>query len=226
MGDSTFFHSGLSALANTVYNQTPVTTIIVDNRTTGMTGHQGNPGSGLTVRRHMHLRVDIEAVVRAMGVEEVATVESRDLDGFEAAVRRAIESHKPAVVIARTPCVFVTSYAREAYRVVKEDCNGCTLCFHIGCPAIYKSDVLDEQHNRPKASIDPLACVGCGLCFDVCARQAILEGAPKTPSGINDADRLMSPIYRCSFASSVIPRRMNDHRLTSFWPGSGGRARC
>jgi indolepyruvate ferredoxin oxidoreductase alpha subunit len=114
-----------------------------------------------------------------MGVGEVATVESRDLDGFEAAVRHAIESHKPAVVIAKTPCVFVTSYAREAYRVIEEDCNGCTLCFRIGCPAINKSDVIDEQHNRPKAWIDPLACVGCGLCFDVCARQAILEGAPK-----------------------------------------------
>ena len=182
IGDSTFFHSGLPALANVVYNQTPVTTIIVDNRTTGMTGHQGNPGSGLTVHHDMHLRVDIEAVVRGMGVEEVATVESRDLDGFEAAVRRAIESRKPAVVIAKTPCVFVTSYAREAYRVVEEDCNGCTLCFRIGCPAIHKSDVMDEQHHRPKAWIDPLACVGCGLCFDVCARQAILEGALKARS--------------------------------------------
>ena len=184
IGDSTFFHSGLSALASAVYNETPITTIVVDNRTTGMTGHQGNPGSGLTAHREMHPRMDIEAVVRGMGVEEVATVESRDLDGFEAAVRHAIDSHKPAVVIAKTPCVFVTTYAREAYRVVEEDCNGCTLCFRIGCPAIHKSEVMDEKHNRPKAWIDPLACVGCGLCFDVCARQAILAGAPKAEASL------------------------------------------
>jgi indolepyruvate ferredoxin oxidoreductase alpha subunit len=179
IGDSTFFHSGLSALASAVYNETPFTTIVVDNRTTGMTGHQGNPGSGLTVHREMHPRVDIEAVVRGMGVDEVASVESRDLDGFEAAVRKAIASHKPAVVIVQSPCMFVTSYPREAYQVVEEDCNGCTLCFRIGCPAIHKSALMDEKHHRPKAWIDPLACVGCGLCFDVCARQAILAGAPK-----------------------------------------------
>jgi indolepyruvate ferredoxin oxidoreductase alpha subunit len=178
IGDSTFFHAGLPALANAIYNQTPITTIIVDNRTTGMTGHQGNPGSGLTVHRDMHTAIDIAAVARAMGIEQVTTVESSDLDGLEEAIHTAVRSNRPAVVIARTPCVFVTSQPRAAYQVVEEDCNGCTMCFRIGCPAIYKSNIMDEKHNRPKAWIDPLACVGCGLCFDVCARQAILEGAP------------------------------------------------
>ena len=179
IGDSTFFHAGLPALASAIYNQTPITTIVVDNRTTGMTGHQGNPSSGLTVHRDLHTRVDIAAVARGMGVEEVHTVRSRDLDEFEAITKQAIQSHKPAVVIVESPCMFVTSHQREAYTVVEEDCNGCTLCFRIGCPAIYKSEVMDKKHNRPKAWIDPVACVGCGLCFDVCARQAILEGAPK-----------------------------------------------
>jgi indolepyruvate ferredoxin oxidoreductase alpha subunit len=180
IGDSTFFHAGMPALANAIYNQTAFTTIVVDNRTTGMTGHQGNPNSGMTLHREMHPRVDIEQVVRGMGIDEVTTVESRELDEFEEAVKRAVKSDKPAVVIAKTPCVFVTSHPREAYTIVEEDCNGCTMCFRIGCPAIYKSEVMDEKHNRPKALIDPLACVGCGLCFDVCARQAILEGALKT----------------------------------------------
>jgi indolepyruvate ferredoxin oxidoreductase alpha subunit len=179
IGDSTFFHAGMPALANAIYNQTPLTTIVVDNRTTGMTGHQGNPASGLTLHRDLHTEVDIAQVVRGMGVEEVATVESRDLDEFESVVKKAIKSNKPAVVIAKTPCVFVTSHPRETYKIVEEDCNGCTMCFRIGCPAISKSDVMDEQHNRPKASINPVACVGCGLCYDVCARQAILEGALK-----------------------------------------------
>ncbi|MBI3359609.1 MAG: indolepyruvate ferredoxin oxidoreductase subunit alpha, partial [Chloroflexi bacterium] len=184
IGDSTFFHAGMPALASAIYNQTPFTTIVVDNRTTGMTGHQGNPGSGLTLHRELHTGVDIAAVVRGMGVEEVATVESRELDEFEAVVKKAIKSNKPAVVIAKTPCVFVASHPREAYGVVEEDCNGCTMCFRIGCPAIFKSTVMDEKHNRPKAWIDAAACVGCGLCFDVCARQAILEGALKTEASV------------------------------------------
>jgi indolepyruvate ferredoxin oxidoreductase alpha subunit len=177
IGDSTFFHSGMPPLANAVYNQTPFTTIIVDNRTTGMTGHQGNPASGITLHREIHPTVNIEQVVRGMGVEEVYAVESRDLAGFESAVKRAIASRKPAVVIAQTPCVFVTAHPRDAYRVVEEDCNGCAMCFRIGCPAISKSSALDEKYKRPKSFIDPAACVGCGLCYDVCAPQAILEGA-------------------------------------------------
>ncbi|HLB45894.1 MAG TPA: indolepyruvate ferredoxin oxidoreductase subunit alpha [Anaerolineales bacterium] len=179
IGDSTFFHAGMPPLANAIYNQTAFTTIVVDNRTTGMTGHQGNPASGMTLHRDMHPSIDIEAVVRGMGIDEVYTVESRDLDGFEDVVKKAVKSNKPAVVIAHTPCVFVTSHPREAYKVVTEDCNGCTMCFRIGCPAISKSEVLDEKYKRPKAYIDPLQCVGCGLCYDVCAPQAILEGALK-----------------------------------------------
>lgn len=184
IGDSTFFHAGMAPLASAVYNGTPFTTIVVDNRTTGMTGHQGNPASGLTLHRDTNPRVDIETLVKAMGVEEVATVDARDLDAFEAAVKKAVKSNKPAVVIARTVCVFVDSHGREAYTVVEEDCNGCTMCFRIGCPAIYKSAAMDEKHNRPKAWIDPVACVGCGLCLDVCARQAILEGASKTNGAV------------------------------------------
>ncbi|MBI5081512.1 MAG: indolepyruvate ferredoxin oxidoreductase subunit alpha [Chloroflexi bacterium] len=184
IGDSTFFHAGMPALANAIYNQTPITTIVVDNRTTGMTGHQGNPASGMTLHRDLHAEVDIAQVVRGMGIEEVVTVESRDLDEFESVVKKAIKSNKPAVVIAKTPCVFVTSHPRETYKIVEEDCNGCTMCFRIGCPAISKSEVMDEQHNRPKAVIDPVACVGCGLCYDVCARQAILEGALKQEASL------------------------------------------
>jgi indolepyruvate ferredoxin oxidoreductase alpha subunit len=179
IGDSTFFHAGLPALASAVYNGTPLTTIIVDNRTTGMTGHQGNPGSGLTLAGARGHRVDLEAVVRAIGVEQVVTVPSTRRDELEAAIKSAVKSGGTSVVIAETPCVFVSAAEREPYVVVLDDCNGCTLCFRVGCPAIYKSEAMDEKHNRPKAWIDPQACVGCGLCYDVCARQAILEGALK-----------------------------------------------
>ena len=179
IGDSTFFHAGLPALASAVYNGTPFTTIIVDNRTTGMTGHQGNPGSGLTLSGGRGHRVDIEALVRAIGVEQVVSVPSTRREELEAAIQQAVRSDRPNVVIAETPCVFVSASEREPYAVALEDCNGCTLCFRIGCPAIYKSDQLDAKTGRPKAWIDPEQCVGCGLCYDVCARQAIEPGTEK-----------------------------------------------
>jgi indolepyruvate ferredoxin oxidoreductase alpha subunit len=179
IGDSTFFHAGLPALATAVYNRTPLVLIVVDNRTTGMTGHQGNPSSGETLMGQEGERIDIAEVARAMGVQHVYEVEGRDLKGLQSVVKEALGTGETAVIIARTVCVFVASYNREPYIVVTEDCNGCTLCFRIGCPAIYKSDVLDLKTNRPKAWIDPAQCVGCGLCYDVCARQAIEPGAEK-----------------------------------------------
>jgi indolepyruvate ferredoxin oxidoreductase alpha subunit len=187
IGDSTLFHAGLPALASAVYNQTAFTIIVVDNRTTGMTGHQGNPGSGLTLGGEQGHRVDIESLVRAMGFEEVTSVASSDRDELEAAIKTAIKSGKPSVVIARTPCIFVDPVPREPYEVVEEDCNGCTLCMRLGCPAIHKSDTLDAKTERPLAWIDPQACLGCGLCYDVCARQAILEGAPKRDASMVEA---------------------------------------
>lgn len=177
IGDSTFFHAGLPALASAVYNQTPVTVVVVDNHTTGMTGHQGNPASGKTLLDLPSKQIDIATVARAMGVEYVADVEARDLKALEKAIRQALKANAPAVVVAHEVCVFEASHQREPYTVILEDCNGCTLCFRIGCPAIYKSEVMDEKHNRPKAWIDPAQCVGCGLCFDVCAHQAIEPGA-------------------------------------------------
>lgn len=179
IGDSTFFHAGLPALATAIYNRTPLVLIVVDNRTTGMTGHQGNPGSGETLKGHEGTRIDIGDVARAMGVPHVYEVEGRELKQLQSVVKDAIQTGETAVIIAHTVCVFVASHNREAYTVFADDCNGCTLCFRIGCPAIYKSEELDVKTSRPKAWIDPVQCVGCGLCFDVCARQAIEPGAEK-----------------------------------------------
>ena len=186
IGDSTFFHAGLPALANVVYNQNPFVTIIADNRTTGMTGQQGNPSSGLTLKGDLHPPIEIEPVVKALGVGFVRTVDPNNIDEFEQAVKDAIASNQPAVVIARAPCVFVAERQREAYSVELDDCNGCTLCMRLGCPAIFKADAVDEKTGRPKAGIDLLMCVGCGLCFDVCARQAIIPGEPvRVPRRMN-----------------------------------------
>jgi indolepyruvate ferredoxin oxidoreductase alpha subunit len=186
IGDSTFFHAGLAALANTVYNQGTALTIIVDNHTTAMTGHQGNPSTGVSLQQGRNNKIAFEPLVRAMGVDHAETVDPMNLDTLEEALRRCLKASqegKTVVLIADAPCVFAEdAQASPAYHVELADCNGCTLCFRIGCPAIYLSDEFDEKHDRPKAYIDPAMCFGCDLCAQVCARGAILPGMIEQPT--------------------------------------------
>jgi indolepyruvate ferredoxin oxidoreductase alpha subunit len=174
IGDSTFFHAGLPALANMIYNQGNFLTIIVDNHTTAMTGHQGNPGSGWTLQGTQSQKIDFVKLAEAMGVEVVEKADPTDLKSFEAAVQRCLDSERPAVLVAEAPCVFADYEKHAVYTVDEDICNGCTLCFRVGCPAIGPSETIDEKTGRPKAAIDPLLCTGCDLCAQVCARGGIV----------------------------------------------------
>ncbi len=176
IGDSTFFHTGMPALANVAYNQSNVLTIILDNRTTGMTGHQQNPGTGYTLQMQEVPPLDLEPLVRALGIERVKTVPAFDVRAVEETIKEFLQAEGPSVLIARDECALLPS-ARQKWlplRVIADKCNGCTLCFRVGCPAILKSDELDEKTQRPKALIDPLLCTGCEVCAQVCPRDAIL----------------------------------------------------
>ena len=176
IGDSTFFHTGIPALINVAYNHSNVITIIMDNRITGMTGHQENPGTGYTLQRQPAREIDIEAVVRAIGIDKVLTVNAFDVKTIEKTLKEWLKSEEPAVLITREECALLPS-ARTRWvplEVIPEKCNGCTLCFRIGCPAILKSDQLDPRTNRPLALIDPLLCTGCEICAQICPRDAIL----------------------------------------------------
>jgi indolepyruvate ferredoxin oxidoreductase alpha subunit len=176
IGDSTFFHAGMPALANIVYNRGASTVLILDNDITAMTGQQENPGSGVTLQGAPGQKIDIEAVVRGMGVQDVFVVNAFEEPEVEAAIKQALAiKDRPSVVIAKGPCVFLPDYPEKFIDEVDEvKCNGCSLCFRVGCPAIFKGEI-DATTNKPKAVIDPLLCVGCDICLQVCPRDAIFR---------------------------------------------------
>ena len=187
IGDSTFFHAGLPALANIVYNNGVATTIILDNHTTGMTGGQDNPSTGHTLQGDESPRIDIEGVVRALGVQDVWHVDAFDTKAVERAIKAAVAvNDRPSVVIVEGACTLIAKYPqgeeftrKSVVAVDVEACNGCALCFRVGCPAILKSRATDTKTGRPLAEIDPLLCTGCDVCLQVCPRDAIYRPEPE-----------------------------------------------
>lgn len=176
IGDSTFFHTGMSALLNVAYNKSKLITMIVDNRTTAMTGHQDNPGTGKTAQGEDTIRIEMEPLVRALGIDHVYTVNPFDLAETEAAFDACLDLNEPSVIISRAPCALLSDVRKE-WRPLKVDldrCVACGMCLQVGCPAITKSDEIYERTKRRKTAIDPLLCTGCEICAQVCPRDAIL----------------------------------------------------
>jgi indolepyruvate ferredoxin oxidoreductase alpha subunit len=175
LGDSTFFHTGMPALLNVAYNRSNVITIIMDNRITGMTGHQENPGTGLTLQQKETVAIELEPLVRALGIPRVMTVDALDVDSIEKTLKGWLKEEGPGVLITRHACALLPEERREwmSLKVLEEKCNGCTVCFRIGCPAILKSEINDLKYNRPLAEIDASMCTGCEICARVCPRDAI-----------------------------------------------------
>lgn len=185
IGDSTFFHSGINALLNVVYNRSAVTTVILDNRITGMTGHQQNPGTGRTLQGQETEQVELEPLVRALGVRHVQTLPAYEVKAIEKKLKEFVSLDEPSVLIVVEPCALLPEVRKrwEPLEVLSDQCNGCTLCFRIGCPAILKSEELDEKTRRPKALIDASMCTGCGVCAEICPRQAIPFKTAKVEAG-------------------------------------------
>lgn len=167
IGDSTFFHSGLTGLANVAYNKSNATVIIADNRTTGMTGHQENPGSGKTLKGEDTVMVDIPKVCEAMGIDKVVEVNPLNLKEMKKAVDDAMKTEEPMVIVTKWPCALLKEQPKPAgyCKVDQDKCRQCEACMKIGCPAISKND--------GKIVIDDTMCNGCELCTQLCAFNAI-----------------------------------------------------
>jgi indolepyruvate ferredoxin oxidoreductase alpha subunit len=169
IGDSTFVHSGLTGMANLVYNKGVTAVIVLDNGVTAMTGHQPNPASSWRLGGKpgdMEPTLNIEAVCRAMGVSDVVVVDACDLKAMDAALEGRKSNTRPAVIIVRGPCSMVDRRKRGSYRVT-EDCVRCKTCFKLGCPAL---SIEDEA-----VVILDFLCTGCGICAQVCPKKAIRE---------------------------------------------------
>jgi indolepyruvate ferredoxin oxidoreductase, alpha subunit len=175
IGDSTFFHTGIPALLNAVYNQSPFVTIIMDNRITGMTGHQENPGTGRTLQGKPAPITEFEPLVRALGVKHVRTIDAFEVDEIEKTLKEYLKLDEPSVLITVEPCALLPEGRKRwtPLEVTDDKCNGCALCFRLGCPAILKSEEMDEHFQRPKAVIDATVCTGCEVCAQICPRDAI-----------------------------------------------------
>ncbi len=182
VGDSTFFASALPGLVNAVYNKHPVCLVVLDNRTTAMTGHQPHPGTGVTGMQEHVDPLDIEEVSRGLGVKYVKTINPFDsIAGLVGEVREMVkwtrENSAPAVLVSKAPCALLTAADRRKtgdfppkYYVDSEVCNACKRCLNrLSCPAMY------EDPESGKAVIDETLCNLCGTCVSVCPQGAIKQ---------------------------------------------------
>jgi len=179
LGDSTFFHTGINSLLDVAYNKGNSINIILDNRITGMTGHQQNPGTGYTLQGLETEIVDIEALVKACGIKNVRVVNPNDLKAMKETIDWAYALKEASVIITRWPCV-LKKFSKEdkeefqgafqdKCKVDEEKCIGCKKCLSVGCPAISFDKAVK------KSNIDKGLCVGCGVCAQVCPVNAIAK---------------------------------------------------
>ena len=163
IGDSTFFHSGITPLIDAFYNAVEGMVVVLDNRTTAMTGHQGHPGTGLRADRSQGPSVDIQKVCEGIGVRCV-TVDATDYKALDAAIKDEAKAPGLGVIVALAPCVLMTREKPGEVVVDEERCNLCGVCVDLGCPAMAPGEVAMSIAET---------CTGCGLCIEVCRRGSL-----------------------------------------------------
>ena len=166
IGDSTFMHSGITALSDIVYNKGANTVIILDNSITGMTGHQDNPTTGKTIRGEATKQVDLIRLCEGLGVEHITVADPFDVKGFEEVVKREVARDEVSVIIAQRPCALLKGVRYTGHAAISDKCKKCKMCLKLGCPAI-------RAEADGSVTIDATQCNGCGLCVGVCPFGAI-----------------------------------------------------
>ncbi len=166
IGDSTFVHSGITGMIDAVYNNLNTKILIVDNSTTGMTGHQPHPGTGRTIYDEPTYKLDYEVLARACGVQNVVTVNTMDLKAVEQVIKEQMAKDGVSLIVAKEPCALITKTKKPKY-FISEKCKNCKACVKLGCPAIV--------NKKDGPFIDPALCVGCGVCVQVCKFDAICK---------------------------------------------------
>lgn len=167
IGDSTFLHTGVNSLINMVYNKSTGTVIILDNSTTGMTGHQDHAATGLTLKGEATYSIDLEQLCKTVGVPNVYVINAFDTKELEKTIKESADLDEIVVIIAQAPCVLLDkSPVSKQYVIDQEKCKRCGMCMKPGCPAITKKD-------DGSIVINDTMCNGCGLCADFCKFDAI-----------------------------------------------------
>jgi indolepyruvate ferredoxin oxidoreductase alpha subunit len=167
IGDSTFMHSGIPSLVSAVYNESPITVVILDNHTTAMTGHQEHPGTGISARGRETQAVELESLVRGIGIKDVKVLDAFDLKALRAGIRDSLGRAEVSVIIARGTCAMRLRKRGHPRVIDAEKCNQCGVCLRLGCPAI--------QSRHGQFLIDTSLCIGeaCTLCEQLCPQKAI-----------------------------------------------------
>ncbi len=164
IGDSTFFHAGMTGLLNIAYNKSNVCVVILDNHVVAMTGHQPTPGSGLNLMGETAKVVKLQDIAKSLGIEKVAVVDPYDLKSTTDTLKDMLEYKGPSALIAERPCPLRVEKGKV--REVLKECNKCGVCVEAyGCPAI--------SIGLERAEIDPTLCYGCGVCEQICPFKAI-----------------------------------------------------
>ena len=171
IGDSTFLHSGITPLLDAVYNEAPITVMILDNSTTAMTGHQEHPGTGSTLQGDPSSAVNLEGLCASLGVKRVQAIDAFDLKELRSTIKGELEAKEPSVIIVRRPCVFLLTEFDAPYWIDEENCTACEACIKLGCPAL--------SMKGETAKINRTICTACGLCEQLCRFDAIRPAAEK-----------------------------------------------
>ncbi|MBL6957363.1 MAG: indolepyruvate ferredoxin oxidoreductase [Rhodospirillales bacterium] len=187
IGDSTFLHMGMQGLLEMTYNKGNITVLLLDNSATGMTGGQDHAGTGKDIHGAPAPQVDFVKLVEALGInpERIKTVSPYEMPTLFKYIREEIRQPEPSVIITNDPCVLIDDFSRQTpFKVIDEECTGCTNCLNVGCPAIHVTRRATEFRADGKeiakawVTIDTVACTGCNLCPQTCSPDAIVPVDP------------------------------------------------